>query len=303
MKHLALLAAGALTLAACGEGYGPTSPEDPSYTITMPGNVSECGDIDFATCFAKVDMEFKVLYERNNTLSRRGEAEYNLASNSNNELATVYLNPTYTVTQALRNLDRFIRQIEQGLGDGRYSECAGTQLLARANWIRAKLVANDSDMTGAPAFGCEVSPVASVSGTGSTTGGVVLTVDDPYHYTQDAYDTGLFHTYTYFVVERQNDASWDAVVTTPVAEQTGPATFTVADPATTAPGTYVYRVAQCDQVLGCAPATLGTVTIAEDGGTGGPGTGTCPHDNRNGMKDKDNKKPKCVKDPKVPKIH
>ena len=72
MKHLATIAAVALTMTACGEGLGPNTPLDPSLTITMPGNDSECGVIDFANCFAKVDMQFKILYERNNTLSRRG---------------------------------------------------------------------------------------------------------------------------------------------------------------------------------------------------------------------------------------
>lgn len=300
MKHLATIAVVALTLTACGEGLGPTTPQDPSLTITMPGNDSECGVIDFANCFAKVDNQFKILYERNNTLSRHGEVEYKLASDANLELAIVYLNATYSVAQALRNLDRFIREVEKGTADGRYSACGGAQILARANWLRAKLVANDSDMTGAPGFDCEVSPVASVTGSGSTTTGVVLSINDPYHYTQDIYASGQYHTYTYFVVERQNvDNTWAHVVTTATTEQTGPATFTVSDPATTAPGTYVYRVTQCDPMVGCSTATLGTVTVSENGG----GVGTCPHDNRNGTKDKDNKKPKCEKDAREPKIH
>lgn len=295
MIRLATIATVAVTLTACGEGLGPTGPESPSYTITMPGNDSECGVIDFASCFAKVDMEFKRLYERNNTLSRRGEAEYRLASNSNNELATVFLSETYSVAEALRQLDRFISQVSRGLNDGRYSPCAGEQILARAEWLRAKLEANDSDMTGAPPFECEVSPVASVGGSGSTSAGVVLTVNDPYHYTQDVYNTGNYHTYTYFIVERQNGAAWDHVVTTTVGEQFGPETFTVADAATTTAGTYYYRVTQCDQIYGCAPPTLGTITVTEGG--------TCAHDNRNGKKDKDNKKPKCEKDEKEPKDH
>jgi hypothetical protein len=295
MKRFALLALGALGFSACGE-VGPMSLEGPSYTITMPGNVSECGTIDFASCFAKVDNQFKVLYERNNTLSRRGEADYDLASRSNNELATVYLNPTYTVADALRNLDRFIREVENGLARGDYSECAGTQILERANWLRAKLVANDADMSDAPPFVCEVSPV-SVSGSGSGSTGVTLTVDDPYHFTQDTYNTGLFHTYTYFVVERQNGVSWDVVVTTAAAEQTGPETFSLTDPAATAAGTYVYRVRQCDTVVGCSTPAQVSVVVSDTT------TGTCPHDNRNGFMDKDDKKPKCEKDAKEDKDH
>src|SRR5688500_4836263 len=119
MSRFALLAVGFLSLAACGEKSGPLAP---SYTITMPGNESECGAIDFTSCFAKVDNQFKILYERNNTLSRRGEVAYELASRANNELATVYLNSTYTIAQALRNLDRFIREVENGLANGDYSE-------------------------------------------------------------------------------------------------------------------------------------------------------------------------------------
>jgi hypothetical protein len=294
MKRLALLALVALGTSACADD--PTSVEGPAYTITMPGNVSECGTIDFASCFAKVDNQFKILYERNNTLSRRGEVDYELASRANNELATVYLNPTYTVAQALRNLDRFIREVEGGIARGDYSTCGGTQILDRANWLRAKLVANDADMSGAPAFACEVSPV-TVTGTGSIAAGVVLTVNDPYHFTQDTYNTGLFHTYTYFVVERQNGASWDAVVTTAPGEQFGPETFTLSDPTTTVAGAYVYRVRQCDTVAGCSTPAEVTIVVSD------AGTGACPHDNRNGFMDKDNKKPKCEKDEKEDKDH
>ena len=300
MKRPLLIAAVALAMTACSETYSPLAPEGPANTILMPGNDSECGEIDFSSCFAKVDMEFKVLYERNNTLSRRGEVEYSIASNANSELATVYLNETYTVTQALRNLDKFIALVERGMADGRYSACAGTQILERANWLYGKLLANDSDMSDAPAFACNVSPVASVTGSGSTTSGVVLQIDDPYHYTQDVYQTGQYHTYTYFIVERQNGTAWDHVVTTAVAEQTGPVTFTISDAATVAAGTYVYRVTQCDQVLflGCSVPTLGTVVIPETGGV----ISGCPHDNRNDAKDKANKT-KCVKDEKEDKDH
>jgi hypothetical protein len=295
MKRLALLALGAVGLSACGD-VGPTALEGPAYTITIPGNESECGTIDFSSCFAKVDNQFKVLYERNNTLSRRGEVDYDLASRANNELATVYLNPTYTVADALQNLDRFIREVENGIARGDYSECGGTQILDRANWLRAKLVANDADMSGAPPFVCEVSPV-TVSGAGSLATGVVLTVNDPYHFTQDAYNTGLFHTFTYFVVERQNGATWDVVLTTAPAEQTGPETFTLADPTAISAGSFVYSVRQCDTITGCSAPAMTTIVISD--GT----AGACPHDNRNGFMDKDNKKPKCDKDDREDKDH
>ena len=287
MRRFALLALGALGLSACAD-VGPTSLEGPAYTIAIPGNVSECGTIDFSSCFAKVDNQFKLLYERNNTLSRRGEVDYDLASRANSELATVYLNPTYTVAQALRNLDRFIREVEAGIARGDYSACGGTQILDRAKWLRAKLVANDADMSGAPAFACEVSPV-SFSGTGSISTGVVLTVNDPYHFTQDAYNSGLFHTFTYFVVERQNGESWDVVLTTTASEQFGPETFTLTDPTATAAGPYVYRVRQCDTLTGCSAPAENTVLVSAGS------TGTCPHDNRDSLKDKENKKPKCEK--------
>ncbi|MGQ0561471.1 MAG: hypothetical protein ACT443_06300 [Gemmatimonadota bacterium] len=298
MRRSALIAAGALALSACGESNGPTSIE-PSYTIDLPGNDSECGVIDFTSCFAKVDMEFKILYERNNTLSRRGEVLYQTASDANVFLATVFLTPVMSVDEALRQLDRFIRVVEHGLSKGEYSTCAGNQILNRALWLRGKLIAGSVDMSNPPPFGCEVSPVKNITGSASPAG-VVLTFDDPYHYTQDHLNTGEYHTYTYFVVERQNGALWDPVVTTPVEEQVGPATMTVTDAATTLPGTYVYRVAQCDQEFGCSLWTTGTVTIVADD----PPPAKCPHDNRNGDKKLvDKTKPPCEKDEKEPKDH
>lgn len=300
MKRFAAMAIGAFTLLACSDGYGPTSLESPSYTITMPGNVSECGTIDFASCFAKVDAQFKVLYERNNALSRRGEVQYNTASDANVELATVFLNVTYTTAEAITNLDRFIRDVERGLSQGRYSECGATQVIARANWLKTKLQTLSVDMSDPPPFDCEVSPVG-LSATGTVAAGVTLTVSDPWHYTQDVNGTG-HHTYVNFVVERQSGAGWDAVTTTATTEQFGATTFTIQDPTNTVPGSYVYRVFQCDTVYGCSAPTEVSVTIADPSTGGGDG---CPHDNRNGKKDlvEKVKGPKCEKDDKEPKDH
>ena len=98
-------------------------------------------------------------------------------------------------------------------------------------------------------------------------------------------------------MERQNGASWDVVVTTAAAEQVGPETFTLADPAATVAGTYVYRVRQCDTVTGCSTPAEVSVVVSD------VASGTCPHDNRNGFMDKDNKKPKCEKGAKEDKDH
>lgn len=291
MKLNIVIAVGALTLAACSDGLEPTAV-DPSHTILVDGNVSECGTIDFTSCFAKLDMQFKLMYEWNNSYSRTGEAFYNDASNSNYELATIFNAPERSVAEAIRALDRFIAQIENALRAGDYSTCAADGLLAHATWLRAKLVAGSVDLSDAPPLGWCISPV-TVTATGSITNGVTLTINDPFHFTQGSDPVDVYFDIT---------LPGGTVVVFDVGEQFGPTTVTYQDPATIAPGTYTYLVRQCDAIgyIGCSAWAEVTVTIAE----GSTGTGTCPHDNRNGLKDTvDKTKPKCEKDDKQPKIH
>ena len=72
--------AGIIALASgCADDTSPLGVE-PQYTIDIPGNtVGSSG-------YAILDEHFKLLYEINSMAVRRGEAEYNLASNANLKL-------------------------------------------------------------------------------------------------------------------------------------------------------------------------------------------------------------------------
>lgn len=311
MSRYAMLL-GAFVLAACSETAFEPAPvkvnPTPAYTINMPGNVVLCngGVADFVSCYAIVDAQFKRLYERNNFLSRMGESEYTPTSNANNNLATVYNTPSMSVTEAIRHLDAFISDVSHALQRGTYSACSADQLVAYANYLRAKITAGSVDFSDAVNLDsqCNISPVASVTGTGSVTSGVTLTVNDPWHYSNDQYNPAN-QTFTYFRVELQTATGWVDVpgaYNTP-AEQLGAATLTF-NIAHTTPGTYTYAVYQCDVrtgVLCSAPVTV-TVTIVDP--AAGGGTGLCPHDNRNDKKDDvPHTKPPCEKDDKEAKDH
>lgn len=307
MRRFAILALSALTLAACSEKNDPTALRS-SHNILIPGNDSECGVVDYASCYQKLDFQFKILYERNNYLSRRGESEYNLASNTNYELAQVYLDQGITQAAALRHLDAFIKDVTAGSNDGRYSACAAPQILAFANWLRAKVANADLNLTGAPGWDCNVSPLSNFTGTGNVTSGVTLTARDAYHFSNGPYgDT----TFTYFSVDRQEGSTWVNVITTPIAPEalaaTTPATTirTFTDAATKLPGTYTYRVAQCDARLAavlpaCSTPVTTTVTIADPNGPPPPPPAICAnHDNSNKdpIANNNRDQDKCPKDP------
>ena len=282
--------AGIVTLAVGCAGDVEPFAYDVQHTIDVPGNTvgtSGCQAIDNTNCFAILDNQLKILYERNNWAARRGEAEYRVVTNSNNELASIFQEQTTTVAQATADLDRFISQIISARSGGRYSECWGAHIQTFAEWIRGKIVTGNVDVSDAPQMSCFVSPVAAVSGTGSEANGVVLTIDDPWHFSGDPY--GVYPTNTYFVVAGPNGT----ITTAPVA-QNGPATVTIADAATRTAGTYDYSVTQCADWGQCSTAVRTTVTIVVSGGEGNPDP-SCAHDNRNKTFSPQLGQPKCEK--------
>lgn len=288
---------GAFGVVACSDGL--TDVTKPSYTIDMPGNVSECGTIDFANCWAKVDFQFKLLYEQNNYYARSGEALYDAASGSNNELANIFDVTSTSVKTALSELTKFESEVQNYYAKGGYSDCAEQDLLSRAQWLYNKISTGNTDLSDAPVFPNQcVSPVASVTGTATATAGVTLTVDDPWHYAGPT-PYGIGDTQTYFIVERLDGTTWTVLTQTAPTQQTGPATLTFTDPASNVAGTtYTYRVTQCDGVH-CSVATVGTVSIDAGGSSGGDGGGTTctAHDNSvHDAIDNNNKlKDKCSK--------
>lgn len=294
MKRTALLAISLMTLVACSESFDGSSISGPQNTINVPGNTATCGTIDFSGCFARLDNEFKVLYERNNALSRRGESVYKDASNSNNELAVTFLATTSTQAQALAQLDKFISMVSASYAAGNYSSCAANQILARAQWLRNKVATANVDVSDPTPWDCEVSPVMP-SAAGSVTAGVTLTINDPWDYNNDKY--GVYDNQTYFTVERAIGANpFTPFLTTAYAPQSGPTTFTITDPASNQLGvTYTYRVIQCSYSWGyCSVPATASVTI---GAT--PPTPECPHDNRNGNWVDNKNWPKCAPEDKI----
>jgi hypothetical protein len=288
--------AGIATLAIGCAGDSEPFAMDPQHTIDVPGNTvgtSGCVTIDNTNCFAILDNQLKILYERNNWAARRGEAEYRIVTNSNNELAAVFQEETMSVSNALAKLDRFISQIVSARDAGRYGDCWGGYIQGYAEWIRGRIVAGNLDVSDAPQMSCFVSPVASVTGTGTETGGVVLTIDDPWHYVGDPY--GIHMTNTYFVVAGPNGT----ITTTPSA-QSGPATVTIADAATRTAGVHEYSVTQCADWGHCSTPVRATVTIIANTNGGGENPDpACAHDNRNKTFTPQLGEPKCEKTIKI----
>jgi hypothetical protein len=291
LKHFVAAAGIAAFAVGCSEGSGPFAT-DVQHTIDVPGNTvgtAGCTAIDLNSCFSILDNQFKILYERNNWAARRGEAVYRVVTNSNNELASVFRAESRTVEEATRYLDRFISQIAQARTTGDFGECWGSYIQGHAEWIRGKLVTGNVDVSDAPVMTCFVSPVASVTSVGNATNGVVLTINDNWHYTGDPY--GIYVTNTYFVVNGPS-----GTITTQASTQTGPATITIADPLTTAPGTYSYSVVQCGDWGHCSAPVTATVTVAQTITSGDtPADPTCAHDNRNGTFVPAPGQPRCEK--------
>ena len=272
----------AVGIAALAAGCTETSEPfgaGAQYTIDIPGNTvgtSGCVSIDNSNCFAILDNQIKILYERNNWAARRGEGDYRVVTASNRELADIFQADTRTPEEALRRLEQFVSAIQTARDGGRYSECWGSHIQGYAQWIHGKIASGDLDMSDAPQMTCFVSPVASVTGTGTEDGGVVLTIDDPWHFSGDPYD--IYTTSTYFVVQGPN-----GTITTALSQQDGAATVTVRDVLTRTPGAHSYTVMQCADWGQCSPAVTATATVVAGSTSGGGTTPTCVHDNRDGL--------------------
>ena len=269
MKTL-IAAVGVAVLVACADSPDPTGFEV-QRTIDVPGNVlgtSGCTSIDLANCFAILDNQLKILYERTSWAARRGEAEYRVVTGTNRNLSVIFQAEHASVPETLRALDGFLGDISDALENGEVSDCWGEHLLEFGAWIRGKLETGNVDVSDAPAMSCQVSPVAAVTVQASEASGVVLTLDDPWHYSGDPY--GVYETRTNFVVTGPA-----GTMTTPMQLQTGAASVVIIDPATNVAGDYQYSVAQCNDWGQCSePFTFDVTVVA---GAGDPG---CVHDNR-----------------------
>jgi hypothetical protein len=267
-------AAGIAALAAgCTDTSEPFGA-GPQATIDVPGNTvgtAGCVSIDSTNCFAILDNQIKILYERNNWAARRGEADYRVVTGSNRELANIFQADTRSAAEAARLLDQFISTIQTARDGGRFSECWGAHIQSYAEWIRGKVLSGNLDMSDAPQMTCFVSPVVSVSGSGNEEGGVVLTINDPWHFSGDPYD--VYATSTYFVVEGPN-----GTITTALSQQDGATTVNVRDVLTRTPGAYNYSVVQCADWGQCSEPIRSTVTVVAGGGDP-----VCVHDNRDGL--------------------
>lgn len=256
MKRFIAVAGIALFASGCADG-ADTYGLDPRYTIDLPGNdvgTPGCQSIDLSSCFAVLDHQFKLLYETNSMAARRGEADYQVVSSANRKLASIFVAETRTVAQAIRALDQFSTMVEGARDRDRYSACWGDYVLAYTSWLRSKVAAGDLNVSDAPLMGCFVSPVAGVTGTGTTTEGVTLTIADPWHFSGDPY--GIYTTQTWLVVTGPN-----GTITTPPTTQTGAEVIAIIDPATSAAGVHEYSVIQCADWGRCSdPVTL-TVTV------------------------------------------
>jgi hypothetical protein len=294
-KFAAVVGIAALA-ASCAESEAPFGALQ--HTIELPGNTvgtAGCASIDLANCFAILDNQYKILYETNNWAARRGEAQYRVVTDSNKQLAAIFQSSSTTVAEALEAIDGLIADITSARDRGDYGACWGNYLLERARWVRSKVATGNLDLSDEPQRTCWVSPVTSFSGTGTETGGVTLTASDRWHFTGDPY--GIYTTRTWFVVEGPS-----GTITTPISNQTGAASVTIFDPATTAPGTYSYSIVQCADWGQCsAPvSTSVTITAGSTGGGSGEDPGpTCIHDNRNKTFDPKLSQEKCEKEIKV----
>ena len=286
LKSIRWIAAVA-AVAGCSETPVSVMEPEVSRTILIEGNDEVSCTIDFISCYAILDAEIKALYEANNTAARRGEAEYRIVTNSNNELASIFNAETMTVADAVVHMDRFIAEIERAIAGGKYGECWGNYILEWANWLRATIAAESLDVSGRPVQDdCLVSPVTG-TGTGSITAGVTLTLDDPFNFAGDPY--GVYVTTTYFVVVGPN-----GTITTDEIVQSGAETVTITDASNKTPGTYTYTVQQCNE-FGCSAATTITVVIPD------ATVSSCAHDNRNGNFTTPPSHPKCPKEDKIHK--
>jgi hypothetical protein len=278
--------AGIALACACAESPGPTGL-DVQHTIDVPGNdlgTQGCTQIDLASCFAILDNQVKILYERSAWAVRRGEADYRTVSAANKNLSEIFQADTLSVPETLTSLDKFIGDVDAAIEGGSVSACWGDHLLTFGEWIRGKVAAGSVDVSDAPQMNCFVSPVSSVIVQASETKGVVLTLIDPWHYTGDPY--GVYQTGTYFVVSGPN-----GTITTPTSFQTGPANVVIADPATHQAGTFPYSVTQCSDWGQCSLPFSFDVTIAP-GSTGDP---VCVQDNRDKNHAGPPQLPKCKK--------
>lgn len=284
MKKL-FVVAGMAVLAACAESADPVGFER-EHTLDVPGNVvgtPGCTDIDLASCFAILDNQVKVLYERAAWAARFGEADYQVITGSNKELSYIFQAETRSVTEAVRALDKFKTDMERAVASEQLSHCWGDHLIAFTGWLRDKVAAGDVDVSDAPVMTCRVSPPAAVAVSGSTQTGVVLTVDDPWHYSGDPY--GVYTTETYFVVEGPS-----GTITTAPSAQSGAASVVISDPATNVAGTYSYSVAQCSSWGYCSEPFVFDVDVVD-----GPAVPACVHDNRDKDAPGRSPLPKCGK--------
>lgn len=309
-KASVAVALASMVAIACNDSTSPTAVA-PQRNIVATNNNPENNVWGYYT---PLDALFKELYERNNTLSRRGESDNSAASSTNLNLAWVFDDPgAVTLSYARSKLAAFIKDINNSLKSGKYSDCAAPQLIARAYQIDSTLAkvqaaGNTYDPSMLPAaanWDCDVSPLEFAAATGSATNGVTLTYNDPWHYFNDPANVGG-PTLVYFEVQR-----WDPTILpsgdwVPVPQpqygyesQTGPVVLTFTENLTT-PGTYTYSARQCDYSHGgCSVWNEATVVVPDPNGGGG-GEYSCVHDNRNGFMTKTNKTKDC---PKADKIH
>ena len=285
MKKL-IAAVGVAVVAACADTSDPAGIAI-QHTIDVPGNVlgtSGCTSIDLAGCFAILDNQLKILYERTSWAARRGEADYKVITGTNKNLSVIYQAESSSVAETVGALDEFIADIQKGLDAGQVSTCWGDHLLEFATWIRGKVAAGNVDVSDAPEMECFVSPVSAVIVQASEMNGVVLTLTDPWQYSGDPY--GVYETRTSFVVTGPN-----GTFATPMSLQSGAANVVVADPATKAVGTYPYSVVQCSDWGQCSQPFEFEVTVGKGSGDAG-----CVHDNRDKNHPGPASLPKCRKD-------
>lgn len=266
MRRLFAVLACTTISAACADNNSLLEPEV-SQTILVNGNdPTGPGCPPDPSCLAPIDAQIKILYERNNALSEpgdgtidlqfHGEADYRAASSANKNLATIWLTFEMTASDAITWLNRYIADVERGVNQGTYSECAGAELVTYATWIRGlveqSVAAGAFDpawLASAPTEKCVLSPVGVTAV--SSTAGVTLNIAD------------IWGFQSYYEIAR------DGVVL-------GTSTTTSFLDATAVAGvSYVYDVRQCSTVVGCGAWTSITVVA-------GAPTPLCVHDNRNG---------------------
>ena len=276
MRKFLSVAVISVLFAACADDPSILFEPEVSRTIIVNGNDPlGPGCPPDPSCLAPIDAQIKILYDRNNALSRpgdgtvnlvfHGEADYAPASRANDNLATIWLTSEMSATQAINLLNRYINAVN---GNG-FSECASAELTARAQWIIGIIEASvQSGFTPAlvsnpPTIRCNLSPVIP-SATGSVATGVTLTWSDPFGFQ------------THYEVEKQTALNtWVSLGNVTLA--------TITDPSANVAGaTYTFRVRQCGSVgVGCGEWTEVTITIPGTGNGGGGEIGDC-HKNQTG---------------------